>query len=135
MESRNFRHTERFSSSFRRFFPFFASRSAAFRKLALAAFCVLGFTLAVMAQKPYPIPAPKDRICYLFAYAKGNAPEQTQTCYAVSTDGQHFFALNSGMPLIREKTPSGTVGIRIPDLIRAEDGGFRMVATDMFGPA
>ena len=39
-----------------------ATRSAALRKLALAAFCVLGFTLAVMAQKPYPVPAAKDRI-------------------------------------------------------------------------
>ncbi|MBO7088820.1 MAG: hypothetical protein J6W70_02850, partial [Lentisphaeria bacterium] len=104
-----------------------AVRHAAFRKLTLAVLCILNLVFEAAAQKPYPIPAAKDRTCYLFAYAKGNAPEQTQTCYAVSTDGQHFFALNSGMPLIREKTPSGTVGIRIPDLIRAEDGGFRMV--------
>lgn len=114
-----------------------AVRHAAFRKLTLAVLCILNLVFEAAAQKPYPIPAAKDRTCYLFAYAKGNAPEQGHICYAVSTDGRQFFALNSGMPLIYEKTPSGTVGIRIPDLIRAEDGGFRMVATDMapFGNA
>ena len=105
-------------------------RTAGFRKLASAVFLVLGVVLAASARKPTPEPAGKDRICFLFAYAKGNAPDPNQLCYAVGTDGRHFFALNSGMPVIYEKTPSGTVGIRQSDLLRAGDGGFRMVATD-----
>jgi len=109
-----------------------ARHFAGLRKLALVTLCVLSMSLflTASAEKPYPEPAAKDRTCFLFAYAKGNSPEQDQTCYAVSKDGCRFFALNSGMPLIYEKTPSGSVGIRMPDLIRAEDGGFRMVATD-----
>ena len=104
--------------------------SAALCKLASAALLVLSVILAASAQKPTPEPAAKDRTCFLFAYGKGIAPDLNQLCYAVGTDGRHFFALNSGMPVIFEMTPSGTVGILKADLLRTEDGGFRMVATD-----
>ena len=78
--------------------------ASAFRKLALAACCVLGFTLAAMAQKPVPEPAAKDRTCYLFAYFTGNNPDQEQIRFAVSTDGRHFFALNGDKPVLDAKT-------------------------------
>ena len=109
-----------------------ARHSAVLRKLALVTLCAVSMSLflTASAEKLYPEPAAKDGTCFLFAYAKGNSPEQDHICYAVSGDGLRFFALNSGMPLIYEKTPSGSVGIRRPDLMRAEDGGFRMVATD-----
>jgi beta-xylosidase len=107
-----------------------ARRSARFRNCVFSVLCILGFVFPAAAQKPYPVPAAKDRTCYLFVYIPGNSPVQNSVCYAVSTDGHHFFALNSGMPVMFEKTPSGTVGIRMPDLMRAEDGGFLMVATD-----
>ena len=87
-------------------------RHAALRKLALAAFCVLGFTLAVMAQKPYPVPAAKDRTCYLFAYFTGNNPDQEQIRFAVSKDGRHFFALNGDKPVLDAKTFARTGGVR-----------------------
>ena len=73
---------------------------ARFLKYVLFTFCILFLVLTVSAEKPYPEPAAKDRICRLFVYAKGNSPEQDHICYAISGDGCHFFALNSGMPLI-----------------------------------
>jgi len=75
--------------------------------------------------------AEKDRTCYLFAYFTGNSPAEEQLCYAVSTDGRNFFALNSGKPVIDSKTISESGGIRDPYITRAEDGSFLMVMTDM----
>jgi beta-xylosidase len=107
-----------------------ARHSELIPKLVFAVICLLGLAFAAVAQKPYPVPAPKDRTCYLFAYTPENSPGQNSVCYAVSTDGRHFFALNSGMPVIYVKTPSGIGGIREPYLMRAEDGGFFMLATE-----
>jgi beta-xylosidase len=108
-----------------------ARHFARFLKSALAVLCILNLACKAAAQKPYPVPAPKDRTCYLFAYTPDDGPELNQICYAVSTDGRHFFTLNSGMPVICVKNPSGVNGLNTPYLMRAEDGGFFMLATDM----
>ena len=108
-----------------------ASHSAALRKLALASLCAVGLAFAASAEKPYPVPAEKDRTCYLFAYFNGNDPQQEQIRFAVSKDGRHFFALNGDRPVLDAKTFARTGGVRDPHIMRNEDGGFYMVATDM----
>ena len=66
---------------------------------------------------------------YLFAYFKGNEPENESINFAVSEDGYKFTPLNGNEPfLFNEK---GTKGIRDPFLVRAVDGSFYIVGTDM----
>ena len=66
---------------------------------------------------------------YLFAYCKGNEPENESINFAVSEDGYKFTPLNGNEPfLFNEK---GTKGIRDPFLVRAVDGSFYIVGTDM----
>jgi hypothetical protein len=66
---------------------------------------------------------------YLFCYFTGNEPERERVCFAVSNDGYHFKPLNGGNPIIKQKT--GTLSMRDPYLLRANDGGFYIIATDM----
>ena len=66
---------------------------------------------------------------YLFCYFTGNEPEKERICFAVSDDGYHFKPLNKGEPVIIQT--KGTLSMRDPFLIRAEEGGFYIVATDM----
>ena len=81
-----------------------ATRSAALRKLALASLCAVGIAFAASAEMPYPVPAAKDRTCYLFAYFTGNNPDQEQIRFAVSKDGRHFFTLNGDKPVLTAKS-------------------------------
>lgn len=77
-------------------------------------------------------PVEKDFTAYLFTYFKGNKVEDEAMCYAVSTDGYHYKALNNNTPVIDSKKISSTGGVRDPHLLRAEDGKtFYMVVTDM----
>lgn len=66
---------------------------------------------------------------YLFCYFTGNDPDEERVCLAVSDDGYNFKPLNKGKPIIKQTT--GTLCMRDPFLLRAEDGGFYIVATDM----
>lgn len=76
--------------------------------------------------------AEKDYAGYLFVYFKGNTMEEEQVCYAVSTDGYNYKALNSNNPVLDSKKISSTGGIRDPHILRKTDGtGFYMVLTDM----
>ena len=95
-----------------------AIRSAALRKLALASLCAVGLAFTASAEKPYPVPAAKDRTCYLFAYFTGNNPDQEQIRFAVSKDGRHFFALNGDKPVLDAKTFARTGGVRDPHITR-----------------
>ena len=77
-------------------------------------------------------PAEKDYVAYLFAYFKGNAVEDEAVCYAISTDGYNYRALNSNKPILDSKVISTTGGVRDPHILRGEDGkSFYMVLTDM----
>lgn len=77
-------------------------------------------------------PAPKDFAGYLFAYFKGNAVADEAVCFAISTDGYTYKALNSNQPVLSSEVISTTGGVRDPHILRGEHGdGFYMVLTDM----
>jgi arabinoxylan arabinofuranohydrolase len=77
-------------------------------------------------------PAEKDYAGYLFAYFKGNAVADEALCYAISTDGYNYRALNNNQPVLDSKLISSTGGIRDPHILRGVDGrSFYMVLTDM----
>lgn len=74
----------------------------------------------------------KDYAAYLFAYFTGNNITEEAICFAVSTDGYNYYALNGGKPVLDSKVISSTGGVRDPHIMRCEDGHtFYMVATDM----
>ena len=76
--------------------------------------------------------AEKDYIAYLFTYFTGNHISEEAVCYAVSTDGYTYWALNDNKPVIDSKIISSTGGVRDPHILRCEDGKtFYMVVTDM----
>lgn len=77
-------------------------------------------------------PADKDFAGYLFAYFKGNAVKDEAVCFAISTDGYNYRALNNNEPVIDSKLVSTTGGVRDPHILRGVDGrSFYMVLTDM----
>lgn len=97
--------------------------------LALLAACSIS---GVSAQEYKSGPAEKDFTAYLFTYFKGNKVEDEAICYAVSTDGYNYKALNKNAPVVDSRKISSTGGVRDPHLLRAEDGKtFYMVVTDM----
>lgn len=71
---------------------------------------------------------------YLFAYFEGGGDKnlQEQLRFAVSEDAQNWYALNGNRPVIASDTISESGGIRDPHILRGEDGGYYIVATDMF---
>ena len=76
--------------------------------------------------------AEKDYIAYLFTYFTGNHISEEAVCYAVSTDGYTYWALNDNKSVIDSKIISSTGGVRDPHILRCEDGKtFYMVVTDM----
>lgn len=92
-----------------------------FKKLLCAA-AVLAAT-NVMAAPKYA--------AYLFTYFTGNAIEQEQICYALSTDGWNYTPLNDGHPIISSDTIALKKAVRDPHILRGEDGYFYQVVTDM----
>ena len=68
---------------------------------------------------------------YLFAYFNDNTTEGQQICYAVSDNGLDFTPLNGGRPVVSSKKISLSGGVRDPHLLRADEGWFYQVATDM----
>ena len=106
-----------------------ARHSVRLPKILLSAFCILTIAFAASAEKPYPIPAPKDRNFFLAAYYFAPKEEHAQIHFAVSS-GKDFIPLNDGAPVLNAKDFSHSGAVHDPYLIRAEDGGFRMVATD-----
>ena len=62
----------------------------------------------------------------------GNHISEEAVCYAVSTDGYTYWALNDNKPVIDSKIISSTGGVRDPHILRCKDGKtFYMVVTDM----
>jgi len=77
-------------------------------------------------------PSDKDFAGYLFTYFKGNNIKDEAICFAISTDGYNYRALNNNEPVIDSKKISSTGGVRDPHILRSEDGrSFYMVVTDM----
>ena len=66
---------------------------------------------------------------YLFAYFPANNNENIY--YALSNDGYNFTAMNTGNRVVAADTVSVKKGLRDPHVLRAPDGWFYMVNTDM----
>ena len=66
---------------------------------------------------------------YLFAYFRDNKDENIY--YALSNDGYNFTAINGGNRVVAADTVSLKKGLRDPHVLRAPDGWFYMVNTDM----
>ncbi len=77
------------------------------------------------------IHAKPNYAAYLFTYFTGNAPQQEQICYALSTDGWNYTPINDGLPVIASDTIALTKCVRDPHILRGEDGWFYQVITDM----
>jgi sucrose-6-phosphate hydrolase SacC (GH32 family) len=88
--------------------------------------------LPMFAQEHNQAPAEKDFIGYLFAYFTGNRVAEEAIHFAVSMDGNNYYALNGNRPVLDSRVISSTGGVRDPHILRREDGkGFYMVVTDM----
>lgn len=91
-----------------------------------------GLLLLLFSTSAYPQQSEKDYAAYLFTYFTGNHISEEAVCYAVSTDGTTYWALNDNKPVIDSKVISSTGGVRDPHILRAQDGKtFYMVMTDM----
>jgi hypothetical protein len=89
------------------------------------------FSLQMVAQNS-PALAEKDKVAYLFVYFTGNRISEEAICFAISSDGYNYMALNDNKPVIDSKVISSSGGVRDPHILRCEDGKtFYMVATDM----
>ena len=90
-------------------------------------------TLSVLST--FQIRADKQKTCddshYLFAYFNSDSTKGQQVCYAVSDDGINFTPINGGEPVIASDTISISGGVRDPHLLRADNGWFYQVLTDM----
>lgn len=96
--------------------------------------CILLLSLSgnLLAQGYKSGPIEKDFSGYLFAYFKGNAVSDESVCFALSTDGYNYKALNNNQPVLDSKIISSTGGVRDPHILRGNDGkSFYMVLTDM----
>lgn len=71
-------------------------------------------------------------MAYLFTYFAGNKMNEEAVCYALSTNGYDYYAVNNNQPVIDSKVISSTGGVRDPHILRSNDGKtFYMVLTDM----
>lgn len=94
-------------------------------------FTKLVCTLVPALMAAATLNAKPNYVAYLFTYFTGNAPEQEQICYALSSDGWNYTPLNDGLPVIASDTIARTKCVRDPHILRGEDGWFYQVITDM----
>lgn len=76
----------------------------------------------------------EGHVAYLFSYFIGNGPGEEAIFYSISHDGYNFKALNNNRPIITADTISSRGGVRDPHILRAPDGYFYMVVTDLYVP-
>ena len=81
----------------------------------------VSFKVSIHGYEPYSN--------YLFAYFPANNNENIY--YALSNDGYNFTAMNNGNRVVAADTVSIKKGLRDPHVLRAPDGWFYMVNTDM----
>lgn len=79
------------------------------------------FTASLHEREPYT--------GYLFVYFPSNQNENIY--YALSTDGYNYTPINEGQMVVSSDTISLKGGVRDPHILRAPDGLFYMVCTDM----
>lgn len=93
---------------------------------------LLAFFLLTTSVTRASLVEEKDYAGYLFTYFTGNHISEEAVCFAVSTDGYTYWALNNNKPVLDSKIISSTGGVRDPHILRGEDGTtFYMVLTDM----
>lgn len=97
--------------------------------LVLAALGTHAGTLADSPASPGTPASAGDYDSYLFVYFPSNSDENLY--YALSRDGFNYTALNGGRPVMNSDTVAIKKGIRDPHILRAPDGNFYMVTTDM----
>lgn len=108
-----------------------------FKSLFTTALVAVGISASAIAGTKNTAPAeqpkdPNEKVCFLFTYFTGNAPEEEQICYALSEDGYKYTLLNQGLPVIKSDSIAYTQCVRDPHILRGEDGKtFYMVVTDM----
>jgi arabinoxylan arabinofuranohydrolase len=82
------------------------------------------------AAPSVPPAAPPAKGGFLFTTFKGEATSLTEQIYfGLSADGLHWEALNGGNPVLVSEI--GEKGVRDPYLLRAHDGKFILLATDL----
>lgn len=107
-------------------------KSLRFQPLILLSFLHIAFIGNLFGQEYKTGPAGKDFAGYLFTYFKGNAVKDEAVCFAISTDGYNYRALNNNQPVLDSKVISSTGGVRDPHILRTGNGkSFYMVLTDM----
>ena len=68
---------------------------------------------------------------YLFTYFNNAEKEGEYVWYAISEDGVNFTPLNDGNPIIAADSLSVSGAVRDPHILRAHDGWFYQVVTDL----
>src|SRR5690606_20013864 len=91
---------------------------------------IIVFANSVLAQQE---PVKTQFEGYLFTYFEGKSDpmKREHLRFATSSDGLKWKALNNNLAVISSDTISSTGGIRDPHLLRGENKGFYLVATDM----
>jgi hypothetical protein len=96
----------------------------------------LKFLAAIVALSSAPLlaqlppAAPPTGGGFLFVTFKGQQdPMDEQIYFALSKDGRNWTALNDGKPVLVSQL--GEKGVRDPYLLRARDGKFYLIATDL----
>jgi hypothetical protein len=85
----------------------------------------------VGASSSRPVSASRAPAGFLFATFKGEqTPLSEQVCFALSTDGRAWSALNGGEPVLVNHL--GERGLRDPFVLRAPEGGnYYLIGTDL----
>lgn len=102
-----------------------------FIKCAMLCALAFGVSTNVSATQKHSSSANPKYAGYLFAYFEGKGDKQEHLRFALSRDAKTWHALNGNLPIIASDTISTSGGIRDPHILRGEDGGFYIVATDM----
>ena len=98
-------------------------------KRLLSAFLAVVMVFTVMPFSALTAGADEARDRYLFAYFTGNTTEQQRIKFALSEDGDTYYAINKNDPVIKQNLGTGCA--RDPYIFRGQDGKYYAIATDM----
>ncbi|PRX96745.1 glycoside hydrolase family 43 protein [Allonocardiopsis opalescens] len=99
--------------------------------LGASSLVLAGLGTAPRAASAAPAPAYQAYVMGYFTESPSRLGDDYGLHLAVSTDGLHWIPLNQNEPVA---TPTaGTGGLRDPFIIRRQDGGFAVIATDLRG--
>jgi hypothetical protein len=84
---------------------------------------------AILSSCAATAPSVPVRPNYLLVHFTGDAGDGEQIYFAASQDGYRWTDLNGSKPVLRSEL--GEKGVRDPAIIRAADGSFHILATDL----